>query len=352
MIRFDGRYFDGKSSQATAVTVWFDGIGLRVAGDDLPADIIHPASLCSIDPPLGNTRRVIRFPGGAICETDDHAAVSALERLCKRNRGFRIIHWLESHWKAAMGCLVGLAAIFAVFIFYGLPLLAERAAYMLPQSILTKASKETASYLDKGLFKPTGLSADRIAEIKALFEQTVRDVDPAGSYRAEFRKGGQMRANALALPSGVIFITDELIQLASDDREIAGVIAHETAHIKNRHAVRQVIQGSVILIVMAFLGGDVSSVSSFAGALPAILVGSGYSRDFEREADIAAARYLIGKGWGTKPYEDMLEKLDKDHPEQKGCPNLFSSHPKISERIKDIRRISSGNKRQADRYRQ
>jgi Zn-dependent protease with chaperone function len=145
-------------------------------------------------------------------------------------------------------------------------------------------------------------------------------------------------ANAFALPSGVIVITDELVQLAKDDREIVGVLAHECGHIVHRHSLRAVLQNSAVFVLIALITGDVSSATAFGGALPTFLLQNRFSREFEREADAHAVTQLKQAGIPPSYLADMLQRLATTHGES-DSPLLgyLRTHPPTPERIQAIR---------------
>ena len=66
---------------------------------------------------------------------------------------------------------------------------------------------------------------------------------PPGRYRLELRSGEALGANALALPSGIVIMTDDLVALAKSDDEIGAVMAHELGHVRGRHAQLDVRSG-------------------------------------------------------------------------------------------------------------
>lgn len=146
-----------------------------------------------------------------------------------------------------------------------------------------------------------------------------------------------MGPNAFALPNGDVVIFDQLIRLAENDDEVAGVIAHELGHVAHRHGLRQLIQSSVVSFVVGIYLGDVSSVAASLGAL---VLESRYSREFEFEADAYAARTMVAAGRGTEPLAAMLERLEKSH-DASGSAGAgwsgLSSHPETAERIARLR---------------
>jgi Zn-dependent protease with chaperone function len=242
-----------------------------------------------------------------------------------------------------MACLV--LVLFAL-IYYAIPHVSSRVARVIPPEVTASASKNTLKIFDARFFKPTGLTAGRQDEITGLFTSIARRIDPDGAagYSLEFRMGNKIGANAFALPSGIVIVTDELISLSESDDELAAIFAHEIAHVKMRHAVRNILQSTGVLFLISLLAGDVTSITNFAAFLPTLLIESGYSREFEREADHVAGSLLIADGKGTRPFRTMLEKLDASQP---GALKLgvFSSHPETVRRVdylREMERASGG----------
>ncbi|NOZ68664.1 MAG: M48 family metallopeptidase [Deferribacteres bacterium] len=341
MIEFTGVYFDGKTSRAYAVSVVFDGRTLHIRGveGDYPALDI-PLEDCTITPPLGNTMRSIQLPGGAQCQTSDTAAVSALERLTGQNRGMGFVHRLENRWKTAVGALAGLVLCVWVFVTYGIPFLAEKIAYSVPPELAEQMSRQAIEMLDRRFLKPSELDPGKTEKLQEEFQHLHSEIDPDSDYRLEFRKSPYIGPNAFALPSGLIIMTDELVDLADSNRELLAILAHETAHVKKRHGLRSIIQNSGVFLLVSALAGDITSITSTAASLPTLLARSGYSRKFETEADTVAALYMIRKGWGTGPFQAILLRITRDMADYPG-ESLLSSHPLTNQRVQHLRDIEA-----------
>jgi predicted Zn-dependent protease len=149
-----------------------------------------------------------------------------------------------------------------------------------------------------------------------------------------FRAAGGLGANAMALPNGVIIVTDALVGLAGSDGEIIAVLAHEAGHVQERHGLRNVIQSSVVSIVVSWYLGDINAIIA---AAPAALMEAKYSRDLERDADAYAARFLSANGLPVRLLADILERLDSEHGGSAGSTSYLSSHPATAERIQRLR---------------
>jgi Zn-dependent protease with chaperone function len=230
------------------------------------------------------------------------------------------------------------------FLRYGVPLLAERAAKALPPATEISMGKEVLTTLDRVLMKPSTLKRERRDELSALFMRVAGREGDAASYRLEFRSCPVVGANALALPSGIVIITDDLVKLAKHDDEIAAILAHELGHVRGRHVLRHIFQSSAAGLIVASLTGDLASITSMAATLPTLLVDASFSREFEREADDAAIAWMKSSGVPPRRYAEILGRLQAElnvkHGKAAGDGNMvrnyLSTHPDTGERIRHI----------------
>jgi Zn-dependent protease with chaperone function len=287
-----------------------------------------------IAPRVGNTPRSIYLPGGAKCETADNDAV---DLLLKRHRGGRwqaFVHKLESRLGyVALALVITVASVWG-FVQYAVPAIAGRVAYSLPASIDTALGKGSLSVLDRAFFSPSELSEQQRDELRAVFADMTQRLDDAHTFRLEFRKGAAIGANALALPSGIIVMTDELVRLSRHRNELVAVLAHELGHVIHRHALRRLLQDSATVLIIAAITGDATSITSLSATVPTVLVGTKYSRDFEREADKFALAYLQENDISPRYFADILLRLEQGRSGDRDIPDFLSSHPATRERIK------------------
>jgi Zn-dependent protease with chaperone function len=203
----------------------------------------------------------------------------------------------------------------------------------MPLSVDAALGEGGLEAMDKTFFERSELPEERKQQLEARFDAMTAELKDAHEYRLEFRKGGHIGANAFALPSGIVVITDELIKLAQNDEEIIAVLAHEAGHVVHRHSLRMLLQNSGTAALMFALLGDVGSVSALAASLPTMMVHMKHSRDFEREADDYSRAWLRSHNIPTSRFGDLLKRLEK---EQGGTPSnamsYFSSHPDTQER--------------------
>ena len=337
MITFTGTYFDGKSSRAHEVLVIVLDKRLTIRGQDLHEDM--ELALCTMEPALGATRRTLYTPAGGRLDTDDQQAFLALERLRGGRGGFRFIHWMESHWKAAavsVAVTVGLVVCFAV---WGIPYLAKAAAFSMPEKANQTLGKGVLESIDRHFFKPTELDIAQQDRIRSLVREFVNVTGAPEPAAFEFRNS-PFGPNAFALPGNTVVLTDELISFVESDGELMGVIAHELAHLQSRHAVRSVLQGAGVFMLVTVLVGDVVSVTSAAGALPTLLLKTSYSRGFEQEADDVSTRWMIEAGYGVRPMITFLARVRDKGMDGIG-PEFLSTHPAPESRIDRLRELAA-----------
>lgn len=334
MSGFVATYLDGRSSKATEVTVSYDADKKTLFFSPPNGQILQsrPFAALRLEPQLGTTPRIIRLEHGGHLESSDFAAVAALERTLKQNQGMNAVAWLERHWQTTLFCLLGVFAAGWMFYLYAIPALAHKAALMTPPGILDNVSERTMKLLDERFLSPSKLSRARQNALQQEFQALVKSRPEPYPYKLAFRQGGTMMdANAFALPSGQIVMTDELVKLAHNDRELLAVLAHEIGHVEKRHSLQNAYEGLGMVFMGTIVLGDLSSSSAALAGLPSALIQSHYSRNFEREADVVAASYTNAQGWGTKPLRDILARLGKDEHEK--STGFLASHPATAERV-------------------
>ena len=169
----------------------------------------------------------------------------------------------------------------------------------------------------------------RVAEIGARLSAAQGD----GSRSFEFRAVAAPNPNAFALPGGFVFVTDGLLRLCADDREASAfVVAHEMGHVLLDHARDRLMADLVFDVV----GRRVPA----AGQVVREMLGKGYSRDQELEADREAVRLLMAAGFHPDGGVRALESLARHTPEQEDLGEYFSTHPRLHERIRALGKAS------------
>jgi len=143
--------------------------------------------------------------------------------------------------------------------------------------------------------------------------------------------------NAFALPGGYFFVNKGLILAADNEAELAGVMAHEIAHVAARHAMENQGKGALInyasLAGIIFGGAIISTVLQNAGGIMGGLAMLKFSRGAEVEADSLGVQYLYASGYDPTAMSTMFEKLASKNKKKRGSvAKLFSTHPQSIER--------------------
>ncbi len=336
MTTISAKFYDGKTSRGTPVSIHLAlGDWLRISG--LERDRIYGLSEVRISARLGDTSRSISLPDGAVCETFENDMIDAILRRQGRGGWPAVIHTLASKWRyVLLLLLVTLVGVWAL-IDYGIPALAKRVAFHFPVSVDKALGRDGLKLLDRTLFSPSGLGAKRQEHLRTVFAAMTRDRADGYAYRLEFRKSDRAGANAFALPSGIIVLTDAIVVFAHNQHELIGVLAHEIGHVKHRHALRALLQNSAVALLIASATGDVTSLTALSAALPTLLVRAKYSRAFETEADRFALQYLLDHNIPTTNYADILVRLDKARARDGDAHNYLASHPVTSQRIRTFK---------------
>jgi beta-barrel assembly-enhancing protease len=155
--------------------------------------------------------------------------------------------------------------------------------------------------------------------------------------------------NAFALPGGFFYVNSGLILRAQEESELAGVMAHEIAHVAARHGTKNATKGEMTQI--AAMVGSIFIPYTWAGyamyqglnlAIPLTFLK--FSRDAEREADFLGLQYMYKAGYDPNSYVTFFERIQADEKRRPGTiPKVFSTHPPTPDRIentqKEIARI-------------
>jgi len=143
--------------------------------------------------------------------------------------------------------------------------------------------------------------------------------------------------NAFALPGGFFFVNKGLLLAADNEAELAGVMAHEIAHVAARHAMENQGKGTLInygaLAGIIFGGPIVSTVLQNGGGILAGLAGLKFTRGAEMEADSLGVQYLYASGYDPTAMSTMFEKLASQNKKKaSSLSKLFSTHPQSIDR--------------------
>lgn len=152
--------------------------------------------------------------------------------------------------------------------------------------------------------------------------------------------------NAYALPGGIIILPAGFLLFAERPGEVAGVLAHELAHVAERHSMQRAITGIGLQLVLTLVLNDMPAAAQYFVAQGANLLTLAHSREHEREADRVGHHYLVGAAIDPSGLADFFRRLAASQGEAAerpgGLETMLRTHPVTQERIETLAALSRG----------
>jgi len=327
-----GEFHNGQDTRKNPATLILgSGGNFKVIWED--GELGGSLAAAKISARLGNIPRHIHFANEADFTTSDNDAVDRAIAAAGIRRNPSFIYRLEHNPLIAATSLILLIVAVTWFFQSGVPALSQRAVALIPPEFDRSVGQRSIETLDRFAFSESKLDADFQRRIRTEFDDLLR----AQGYKQHivllFRDGGRIGPNAFALPGGVIVVTDQLVRMAEDPREIMAVLGHELGHIINKHGMRRIVENSAITLVMFTLTNDANTVTQAAAAFPVMLINSKYSREYETQADRYGLDFLQRAGISPQYYAAILRRLE-EYSHGSDTPGFLASHPNTAERIK------------------
>jgi len=143
--------------------------------------------------------------------------------------------------------------------------------------------------------------------------------------------------NAFALPGGFFFVNSGLILNADEEAELAGVMAHETAHVCAHHAVREQTRlgyAEVLAVPLVFIGGWTGYGAYTVASVGVPVTFLQFSREYEAQADYLGVQYMYRAGYDPQAFITFFEKVRALEKRKPGIvAKIFAEHPQTPERI-------------------
>ena len=325
-----GKFYDGLSGASHEVMIGLSGSGLRITCTDNTfekswsyneiqvledASAPQPAKLTSTREP--ETRLLIN-PDTGWLRIRDKLPKSAFPSVS-----------LPISWVSFIG-YGGLALAVILFIVFSAPAMLEYGAYLISTSAQESLGRYVMSYKEV-CTAPEGRAAlDKMTE--RLAQTSTRDI----TYRVEVIENDAMM-NALAAPGGYLTLFSGIIKEADSPEEIAGVLAHEMAHIELRHPTRGLVRDLGLSVLIGMMTGG-SDMAKLAGDLSTLR----YSRHDEEEADEKGQDILAQAHLDPASMSLFFERLleEEELGEETSIPgwlSYLSTHPQTASRIENIK---------------
>ena len=318
-------YFDGLSSRRRVVSLAF-GDALEINEDGRTAVAWPYGDIRRADSPGGSLRlSCLTAPALARLEIRGSAVAAELSSRCARldedfpdRRGVaRIVGWSI----AAAVSIVGV-------IWFGVPLAADRLTPLVPQS-LERRFGDVAEAQVRTVFG--GKVCDNAAG-SAAFIKLVNAVREAGSFEASVESAvlSSPIPNAFALPGGKVYLFSGLLAKADNADEIAGILAHEFGHVRNRDGTRTLIHNGGTSFLIGLLFGDITGSSALIFASRSLVTAS-YSREAEQDADTFAISVMHRLGRSPKPMGELMFRVTGK--EADSGLSILANHPLTEDRL-------------------
>jgi Zn-dependent protease with chaperone function len=227
MITIEGHYFDGRQPIGAPAKIDFaDQEAALTAGSITER---YATFRLKVSPRIGMTNRFITLPNGGQCACADQ---TFLDSLPQESPSEGLVAWLEERWGVALACVAIIFCLSITGYLFGLPAAAERIAARIPMETEQSLGRQALTWLDgEGWFKPTNIDSDRRKTITDGFDGLRSQLPLKDYYQLEFRSGEGFGPNALALPGGIIIITDDMVKAAETMEEVLAILAHEIGHV-------------------------------------------------------------------------------------------------------------------------
>jgi len=283
--------------------------------------------------PIGGEPATLRWPVSALVQSKDDAGKIILE--CPPRPGkieladdknLASAPWrkqLPDHqhkspiWKGIVWASICL--FLGLFCLLSLPVIARNIPWSVEQRLFKSFEPYKASdYCERRSSAAREALAKLVARIYPIYPDD-------NSFPAEIHVVHEKEINAFAIPGGKIFVLDELIKKAESPEEIAGILAHEIEHVKQRHIMRTILERSFLALGLSIIVGEGGSAD-----LLEFFMHAQYTKDQESAADEGALERLRDAKVSTAGIVSFFQRMEKES----SAPSLLSDHPANEWRIK------------------
>ncbi|MDE0308616.1 MAG: M48 family metallopeptidase [Acidiferrobacterales bacterium] len=283
----------------------------------------------------------VNFVGGGYFRSNEKLPTEFVQRF--QTSLERKISWLEKFSLSRLAVLILLLISAVVAYRLALNSLESIAVRVFPVEWEQKVGQRTYEDIRFLAFTDSRLSTEYQTRIRENTRQLANAAALGNLPELYFHRSELIGPNALAFPGGPIVVTDELVELLSDSEEVMAVIAHELAHIKQRHSLQSIVDviGASFLAILLF-GADEGVIEEMATIAASVLTLES-RRNHEQEADILAVQYLSAAGRDPSKLIDVFRKMSayfcagSSGGSDTGCDpdrlSWLSTHPSDADRI-------------------
>ena len=327
---WEGEYTDGQTARVRRVSIRFDGMFLLVRDVDrnesigqwLPADIAAEPGVRDnvvILKRKDATGECLELHGVGIKAELREVGVG-IGGLPDRS-GRRVV--------LAMALILGIVA-FAALIWSLVPTVSQAIARKVPLEV----ERQLSGYVEQALSDSYCVSD----EAQVVLDSVMLRLAGEGHALAPVHILNISIPNAFAMPGGGIVLTRGLVESAEHPDEVAGVLAHEIQHVKQRHVMAGMIRGALLSTLWAVSVGDYSGLMIVDPSTAFQIATLQFSREDEASADRGAIAMLDGAGIRRDGFRDFFERLETD---EGSIPEWLSTHPASGSRAESAVQVAN-----------
>ncbi|QNF33667.1 M48 family metallopeptidase [Adhaeribacter swui] len=236
-------------------------------------------------------------------------------------------------WLSGIGIL---AAIFG-FYMWGLSYLADKAAWIIPQS--------TDEYVGKRVYQQVLEDAQPEPELTQYVKGFLRQLKVPSTYQLQVTIIRDKNVNAFALPGGYLVVHHSILEKMQHPEELVALLGHESGHVQNRHATRALFRSLGSYLFVSYLFGDILGVSAVLVENASVLKNLEYSRHLEEDADKFGFSVLQQNHINPRGMIQLFQRLKQaEKASGNSQPSEFlSTHPPLESRMQAIQAMIKEN---------
>ena len=346
-MNFPGYYTDGLTAQRHAVSVQPARNALHLQrADGLPLEPWPYRGLSVAEEVHGHgpVRLRHRERGEALLTLEDAAILARIATLGgpRLQGGF----WTRPSLRVGFAAVAVLALVLALAYWQG-PRLFAPLARLVPAAWEERLGESVVDSMADGAAACSGAAgAAALSRLTDRLSTALHaHLGPEGTlpYPIQVQVLPGSTLNAFAAPGGRIVLLEGLLDFAQTPEEVAGVLAHEMAHVVRRHPMQGVLRAAGLSLLVGTLLGDASKVESAAGTFAQWLVLTSYTREDELDADRMAVAVLNAADIDARGLAGFFERVaSRRGGEEGGLSDLLSTHPIFEDRIAVVRQQATG----------
>lgn len=324
-------YFDGQTAQAHECLAHFSETTIHLyLSDQHNTLIIWDRSGIKHFDLTGNIlsirygdfpHQVLEFKGSSSTPIFNELARHRFE---KKAQGY----WLNHKLTIAISSCVAFVVMCLLSYFMLLPWMSEKSVALIPREIEVSLGDKIAESLLQTYNKKDSATHDANLFISHLHTNS--------PYAIRLTVVASEEINAFALPGGQIFIYSEIIKRMDSYEQFAALLGHEISHVNYQHSLKSICRTATSSMVIAYLFGDVTGISSGILQQANEFKQLHYSRELETQADNEGYALMLQNNISPKGMVDLLHLLQKESQETPDLMTYFSTHPETQKRIDNI----------------